>query len=81
MPDEKLPQEPSEVTLLGESLQTRARVPPNLAVAQSEFARFVHLARKAFNIKLGLSNDNNNNNKYNCSPRDSLNGTRVHSLY
>ena len=23
----------------------------------------------------------NNNNKYNCSPRDSLNGTRVHSLY
>ena len=45
-----------DVTLLGESLQTRARAPPNLAVAQSEFARFVHLARKALNIKLGLSN-------------------------
>ena len=44
------------VTLLGESLQTRARAPPRLAVAQSEFARFVHLARKALNIKLGLSN-------------------------
>ena len=27
-----------------------------MAVAQSEFARFVHLARKALNIKLGLSN-------------------------
>jgi hypothetical protein len=27
-----------------------------LAVAQSEFRRFVHLARKALNIKLGLSN-------------------------
>ena len=46
----------NDVTLLGESLQTRARAPLNLAIAQSEFRRFVHLARKAFNIKLGLSN-------------------------
>jgi hypothetical protein len=40
---------------------------------------------KTVNSLLGHGSRNNdsisNNNKYNCSPRDSLNGTRVHSLY
>jgi hypothetical protein len=45
-----------DATLLGEPLQTRTRAPLNLAVARSEFARFVHLAREACNIKLGPRN-------------------------